>query len=347
MMSTHVATRGNTESSRTTQQKRGCLFTVGRVLKWFAIFLVALIVLGIGYQTVATELDKGKYSPRGQFYTVNGHQMHMICMGEGSPAVILEAGATAESLWWYRIQQQLAAHTQVCAYDRAGLGWSEVAEGPRDPLTIAADLHKLLQEAGVAGPYVVAGHSFGAVWARIFATQYPQEVSGVVLVDSTVIPRRDDYPSWKTFNDIVQAALWLMSRTGVLRLTVANQFEVSGYPRDVALELSARQALNQTFDTSYAETIAAMTAFIDSAASSENLGDLPLMVLWAGAGPMSSDQQAEIRAQTAGYSSNSATQMIEGADHGSILGNEAYAQQVTDAILDVIAAAETGQPLAQ
>jgi pimeloyl-ACP methyl ester carboxylesterase len=308
---------------------------------------VALVLLGVGYQTIATELDKRNYAPRGQLYSVNGHQMHMVCMGEGSPVVVLESGATAESLWWHWVQQQLARHTQVCAYDRAGLGWSEVANGSRDPLTIADNLYGLLQEAGVAGPYVMAGHSFGAVWARIFAAQFPQEVSGIVLVDSTVIPGESDYPSWKTFNDVVQVGLWAMTRTGVLRLTVSGQFQASGYPPDIAQELSAQQARNQTFDTTYAETIAAMPAFIEAAGPAENLGSLPMAVLWAGAGPMGGEHLAEVRTAMAGYSSNSATRIIDGADHGSILGNETYAQQVSDAILEVIEAVRSGEPLSQ
>ncbi len=333
--------------SQNAHHKRGCLSYIKRTVKWFGIILVALVLLGIGYQTIATEMDKGKYAPRGQFYIVNGHQMHMVCMGEGSPTVILESGATAESLWWYWVQQQLTEHTQVCAYDRAGLGWSEVADGSRDPLTIVDDLHGLLQEAGVAEPYVLAGHSFGAVWVRIFAAQYPQAVSGIVLVDSTVIPGESDYPSWKTFNDVVQIGLWAMTQTGLLRLTVSGQFQASGFPPDISQELSAQQARNQTFDTTYAETIAAMPAFIAAAAPAEHLGSLPMAVLWAGAGPMGGEHRAEARTAMAGYSSNSTTRMIDGADHGSILGTEQYAQQVTDAILDVIDAGHTGEPLAQ
>ena len=201
----------------------------------------------------------------------------MICMGEGSPTVVLEAGYYANSLWWYCVQQ-LAEHTQVCAYDRAGLSWSEVANGPRDLLTIADDLNGLLHEAGIAGPYVMVGHSFGAV-------QYPQEVAGVVLVDSTLIPREHDYPSWKSFNDVLQIGLWAMTRTGIVRLTVSSQFQSIGYPPNIAPELSARQPRNQTFDTTYAETIAAMPAFIEVAAPAENLGNLPIAVLWAGGRP--------------------------------------------------------------
>jgi pimeloyl-ACP methyl ester carboxylesterase len=273
--------------------------------------------------------------------------MHMICMGEGTPTVILQAGATAESLWWYWVQSQLAEHTRVCAYDRAGLGWSEPASSSRDPLPIVAELHALLQEAGVSGPYIMAGHSFGAVWARIYAAQYPEEVSGIVLVDSTMLPGQNDYPQWKTFNDAVQAALWTMTRTGLFRLIVTNQFQSVGLPSDIARELAARQARNQTFDTTYAETVGAMLAFIDAAAPAENLGDLPMAVLWASQSDTARDHLAAFRQETAAYSSNSVARMIEGADHSTILGNEQYARQVSDAILDVIEGARTGEPLAQ
>jgi len=107
---------------QTTAHKRGCLFYVKRGLKGLGIAILLLLVLGFAYQTVATEMDKRSYSPRGQLYTVNGHQMHLYCIGQGSPTVILEAGGYAESLWWYRIQAQLATHTRVCTYDRPGIG---------------------------------------------------------------------------------------------------------------------------------------------------------------------------------------------------------------------------------
>ncbi len=325
----------------------GCLFTIRRVLKWFGIVLLLLIVVGLAYQTIASESDKGKYPAPGQLYTVNGHQMHLICMGEGSPAVILQSGATAGSLWWYWVQQQLAEHTQVCAYDRAGLGWSEATSGPRDPLTVVGELHTLLKEAGVAGPYVLAGHSFGAVWTRIYAAQYPQEVTGLVLVDSTMLPSREDYPQAKTFNDAIQAVLWALTRTGVFRIGVSGQFQSMGFPPDIATVMTAQAARNQTFDTTYAETVGALSEFIDAAAPAEKLDSLPMIVLWASLSDTSQNQLAGFRQETATYSTNSVTRVIEGANHGSVLGNEQYAQQVTDAILDVMRAAETGQRLAQ
>jgi hypothetical protein len=103
-------------------QKRGCQFYVKHGLKWFGIVLITLVILGVGFQTVATEADKRNFSPRGQFYIVNGHPIHMVCMGEGDPTVILHAGLSADSSWWYRVQTQLAQHTRVCAYRSSRTG---------------------------------------------------------------------------------------------------------------------------------------------------------------------------------------------------------------------------------
>jgi pimeloyl-ACP methyl ester carboxylesterase len=300
----------------------------------------------VAYQTIATEIDKRTYSPRGQLYTVNGRQMHIVCIGEGSPAVILQSGATAESLWWYQVQHQLAKHTRVCAYDRAGLGFSEAATGTRDGVTITSELHTLLEQAGVPGPYVMAGHSFGAVWTRVFAAQYPHEVDGIVMVDSTFVPGQRDVAGWKSFNDVIQVPLWVMWHTGLGRLTGSGAFQQYGYPPDVAREIAALQSRNQTFDITYAETIHAMPALSADSAAAENLGDVPMVVLWASESDTAGERLAAHRAELAAASTNSVTRVIEGANHGSILGNEQYAQQVSDAILDVREAAQTGQPLA-
>jgi pimeloyl-ACP methyl ester carboxylesterase len=333
--------------SQTMQRRHGCLFYARRGLKWGGITLVVLALLGVGYQTIATEQTKRTYSPRGQLYTVNGHQMHIVCMGEGNPTVILQSGATAYSLWWYRIQNQLATHTRVCAYDRAGLGWSEPASTPRDALSIVSELHTLLQQAGVPAPYVMAGHSFGAVWTRVFAAQYPQEVAGVVLVDSTFLPKKSDYEAWLTMNNAVQVPFWALTRTGLLRLLFSGQFVQIGYPTDIALELGALQTSNQTFDTTYAETIKGMRSLVEVSVDADQLANLPVIVLWATRSDTNQPRLAVEREETATYSSNSVTRYIEGADHGSILGNEQYAQQVSKAVLDVILASQTGKPLEQ
>jgi pimeloyl-ACP methyl ester carboxylesterase len=334
--------------------RRGCLFYVKRGLIGFGLVLIALVVLGVVFQALAVQLDKQNYPPPGQLYAVNGHSMHIICKGEGNPTVILQAGGAADSTWWYWVQNQLAEHTRVCAFDRPGMGWSESTTEPRDALTLIGELHTLLAEADVRPPYVMAGHSWGAVLTRIYAAQYPQEIKGIVLIDTALVyPKhfvdQAAFDAWKATFAGQQTLFGVMMRLGLPRLTDPATFQNAGYPPAVARELVALHSRNEVIDTDFEEFHSEMWALTKASATAENLGDLPLAVLWAPETWKSQDtflpELPAARAEISAYSTNSVTRMIEGADHGSILGNERYAQQVSAAILDVIEAARTGQLL--
>ncbi len=123
-------------------------------------------------------------STPGQLVDVGGYRLHLQCVGQGSPTVVLDAGLGSFSLDWGAVQPQLATTTRVCAYDRAGLGWSEPGPLPRSPQQFADELHVLLTNAGVEGPYVLVAHSISGKTARLFASQHPNEVVGMVLVDA-------------------------------------------------------------------------------------------------------------------------------------------------------------------
>jgi pimeloyl-ACP methyl ester carboxylesterase len=347
-MSTVASANETPVEVQSDQRKRGCVLYVKRTLKWFGIALAALVLLGVGYQTLATEIDRRTYAPRGDLYTVNGHQMHMICAGEGSPAVILQAGGGADSLWWYWVQNQLAEHTEVCTYDRAGLGWSEPADTPRDPVTIVGELHSLLAEAGVQPPYIMAGHSYGAILARVYATQYPQEVTGLALVDSYTVDlvEQSELDNSALPYHVATGSLWVMQRLGVTRFVLPAQVEAMGYPAERIPEMVAVRARNQTLDTDIGEKgLSIYLTLARASVAAGDLGDLPVAVLWASESYANYDRDAML--EVAAYSSNSVTRVIEGANHGSILGTEQYARQVSDATLDVMEAALTGEPLAQ
>ena len=161
----------------------------------------------------------------GQLIDVGGHRLHLNCTGSGSPTVVLEpgAGAMSSALGW--ITPAVARDTRVCVYDRAGRGWSEPADTPQDGAQIATDLHTLLQRGNVPGPYVLAGHSFGGLYALTFAARYPDEVAGMVLVDSTAPAPRpnpataspDDAGSYD-FMGRVSALVSTSARLGLGRL---------------------------------------------------------------------------------------------------------------------------------
>jgi pimeloyl-ACP methyl ester carboxylesterase len=123
------------------------------------------------------------------FGVVSGHRIYYECTGHGSPTVILDAGSPDTSAVWRTVQPAIARHTHVCAYDRPGLGLSDPpAAGRRTARTQADELHSLLASARIAGPYVLVGHSWGGLIARLFAFRYPRSTAGVVLVDATTFP---------------------------------------------------------------------------------------------------------------------------------------------------------------
>src|SRR5215216_1386709 len=157
----------------------------GKVLLWLVVALLVLAVVGAIYQAIATELDERAYPPPCEMVDVGDHSLHINCVGQGSPTVILEAANLGMSAHWVRVQRQVAETTRVCAYDRAGMGWSESGPEPRDARQISGELHTLLSKAGIEGPYVLVGHSYGGLYARMYAARYSEEVAGVVLVDSS------------------------------------------------------------------------------------------------------------------------------------------------------------------
>ena len=121
--------------------------------------------------------------------SVDGHRIYYECSGRDRPTVVLDAGSPDTSATWRWVQPQIARVTRVCAYDRAGLGRSSAApRGERTPRTQVHELRALLAAAKIPGPYVVVGHSWGGLLARLFAYVYPRHTAGVVLVDATTFP---------------------------------------------------------------------------------------------------------------------------------------------------------------
>lgn len=123
------------------------------------------------------------------FVTVDGHRMFYECSGTGAPTVVVDAGSPDTSAAWRWVQPQIARQTRVCAYDRAGLGRSAPPpRGHRTPRTQVRELRLLLAAAKIPGPYVVVGHSWGGLLARLFAYVYPAQTKGAVLLDATTFP---------------------------------------------------------------------------------------------------------------------------------------------------------------
>jgi pimeloyl-ACP methyl ester carboxylesterase len=141
------------------------------------------VVVALAFATVAAAMQPADIGPApGTLVDIGGRKLHAMCSGSGSPAVVLEAGASSFAIDWSLVQPDLAKTTRVCAYDRAGHGWSDpgsVATSAR----IVADLHALLGKMGEKPPYVLVGASAGGLYVRTYEHTYPGEVAGLVLVD--------------------------------------------------------------------------------------------------------------------------------------------------------------------
>jgi pimeloyl-ACP methyl ester carboxylesterase len=162
---------------------------VARVLDMTILIGANVLMLGAGINSCVnaalTESFRAKNPEPGDDYLVNGKRMHINCTGAGSPTIVLDSGLGWDSLEWGGVQPVLAKSTRVCSYDRPGFGLSEAQSGPRDAAHIAGELHALLGAAGVSGKIVLMGHSIAGMYIREYATRYPEQVAGLVFIDSS------------------------------------------------------------------------------------------------------------------------------------------------------------------
>ena len=319
----------------------------GRWLLYPVIAVLAVSAVGAGYETVREAMDASAYPMPGQLVDVGGHRLHLSCTGSGSPTVVLEpgAGAMSSNLGW--VTPAVARDTRVCVYDRAGRGWSDSAETGQDGGQIATDLHTLLHAAAVPGPYVLAGHSFGGLYALTFAARYPDEVAGLVLVDSTAPAARPSTgttaPSDAGSYDVMGRASALASITARLGLVRLYGLLVGdGLPPQSHDEVNARTATAGNLRSTIDEYVRA-GASAEHAAALRDFGAKPLVVLTAGSG--SAAGWDEKQSALAGLSTNSAHRTIDGATHVDLVMDQEKAAATNQAIHDVVSAVRSGAPL--
>lgn len=257
------------------------------------LFVVLAIVLLSGARAKAKR--KAQYPPPGRMVDVSGYRLHLQCQGQGEPTVVIDAGQGDFSLSWAEILSQVAEFAHVCAYDRAGLGWSDPSPKPRTAEVMVEELRTLLSKAGLPGPYVMVGASTGGMNARLFTHKYPREVAGLVLVDSA---HEDQFSApvvqqalqrMSKMMPLMNGALMILVRSGLAALRPALLPDASG-----SREKLARQNV-PVFDaivTGNAKHLAASTAELKDLEESQNqmraanittLGDIPLIVLRHGA----------------------------------------------------------------
>ena len=151
-------------------------------VKHFRLFILLSIITALALTNTAYAREK--YYP-GELIDIGTHRLHINCIGNGSPTVIIDSGIGGFSLEWINIQNSLADNLKVCSYDRAGYGWSDPGPRPRTTARISNELRLLLTASKIPGPYILVGHSFGGYNIRYFASKYPGLTAGLILVDSS------------------------------------------------------------------------------------------------------------------------------------------------------------------
>jgi len=316
-----------------------------RVLLYPVLAVLALASVGGGAETVLEAYDASHYPMAGQLIDVDGHRMHLRCSGTGSPTVVLEPGAgdMASTMAW--IAPAVARDTRVCVYDRPGRGWSDPVDTPQDATRVADDLHTLLHNAHVPGPYVLAGHSFGGLYVLAYAAHYPADVAGMVLIDCTAptspAPRADAPAGRHDLLVRASALVSVVSRVGLGRLYSLTSYGTLPSParEEVRASISTPATLRSSIDE-FAQGGTSM----QQAAELRSLGDTPLFVLTAGSG--SADTWFAHQDQLARLSTNSAHRIVDGATHEMLVADRTPAASTVTAIREVVSSVRSGAPLA-
>jgi pimeloyl-ACP methyl ester carboxylesterase len=315
---------------------------------WILGAILLLAVVAFAYEALTERNERHRLPPPGRLVDVGGYRLHVLVTGGGrpGPTVILDSGMVSFSSNWAWVQPEVAKVAPVVAYDRAGLGWSDPGPKPRDAEQSARELHTALERVGIAGPFVLAGHSYGGLAVRSFAALYPDEVAGMVLVDGS---HPDQWARFGLSSKVLgygNKASSVVARFGVFRLfNKEYKLLADGLPPRAYAELMAFGRTPRALATAGNAALAWDARTRPQVNAAGGLGDLPLIVLSVTEQPRMGDKLTAMQAELPGLSSKSRHITVEGAYHEGLLAQQADARVVTDSILQVIDAVRTGQPL--
>jgi pimeloyl-ACP methyl ester carboxylesterase len=346
-----TASSGDATTPAAGKRTNPILRWTGRILLGLLALIVVLVASGASYEAIMAAGDASRYPARGQRVDVGGYRLHISCIGDGSPTVVLDAGQGGFSLDWSLIQPELATTTRVCAYDRAGYGWSDPSPQPRTPRQIAEELHTLLVNAGIEGPYVLVGHSAGGKHVRLYATRHPQDVAGMVLVDA-----RTEYVDANRSPEALaaehkqqrrfQRTICVAARIGLVRPFWAALWPkvwpaTQNLSAERRTEIGVLQARSQQIKTVLRED-AFLTQDNSQLNSAAPLGNVPLIVLAAGQSVEQDTLWQDAQEQLARDSSNAKLTIASGSGHYIHWEQPTL---VVDAIRQVVEAARANQQL--
>lgn len=320
-----------------------------RVAATLAVLLVALSAAG----QVSRIRTWAAHPAPGRLVDIGGFRLHLDCRGDApGPTVVIDAGQGDYSLSYQELLPAIGAYARVCAYDRAGLGWSDPSPNPRTAQQIVTELRTLLDRAEESGPFVLVGQSSGGLYVRLFAYSHPSEVAGLVLLDAAHEDQFATVPD--TFTSMVRVMPWLYgamrlaASTGVPALVGwSGSYVPSSMPPGIAKPYKALAAASPKFLLAASRELSALpdTHAQLRAASREGLGDIPVVVLsheiCNGCGMLGPDQLEayernwrEAQAAVAAQSSRGRWQIVPQSGHEVHLDRP---DAVLDAIREVLA----------
>lgn len=315
-----------------------------RLLLYPVVALVAAAAVGGAVESVALARADGRYEMTGATYDVGGHRLHLTCAGTGSPTVVLENGLAEPAALWDGVMSRVSGSTRVCAYDRPGQGWSEDLAHRQDGREVAADLHTLLARAGEHGPYVLAGHSSGGTLALTYAARYPDQVAGMVLLDSSSPYQVALQPDFARTFAMMRRALPMLpalTRVGLMHLAPASDASAlspaaAGQVR--AFATSPRGARNMAAEQAQLRIVFAQAQALTS------LGAKPLAVVTAESNATGTRGWSASQDRLAELSTNS-THWTADTTHVGLLDDVAGAAHSVRAITAVVTAVRSGSPV--
>jgi pimeloyl-ACP methyl ester carboxylesterase len=314
-----------------------------RWLLFPVVGVLALLAVGGASERVIEATDGGGSANGGELVDVGGHRLFISCSGTGSPTVVLEGGLGQGSAYWARIVPEVASTTRVCAYDRAGRGRSEPADGPQDGAAIARDLHALLAASGNPGPYILAGHSSGGVYVRFFATAYPDEVTAVVLLDAQSPHAMPVRSAGQITQDPISTLLGILpglARVGFARLVTSAGS--SDLPPEVEARRHAGEVTPQGL-SSFGDEFSRLDGILDAAGALPDLGDRPLAVVTAESEALDGWLTQQDRLAT--LSTNVSHRVFPDLTHDSLIESQEGAAAASDAIVAAVVSVRGGTKL--
>ena len=319
---------------------------VGRILLVGLCLFLSLIIYLLVRESLTRSNYQAEYPPPGKMVSLETHDIHLYCVGAGSPTVVFESDLDQYgSLSWNSVQGEIGRSTRACSYDRAGILWSEPGPLPRDGEMIASELGAVLDAAGENGPYVMVGHAFGGAYVRIFAGQNPDDVCGMVLVESShpeMLTRFEEYGVVSEIPDKnTRPLILLLSHLGMPGRYKGNLYNLSPEVYD-----PVQAFLPESSMTWFDEKVEGPNT-LAQAGQYEYLGDFPLIVIATSRPPsidrgqILDDLWLELQQELLLLSENSEIRIYEGGHYPQLQSPEL----VIEAIQDVLGRCEETLPL--